>query len=68
MTIKSNQYEAHNCWDFLNCPKDRMEKCDIYKYGYGNKCWIMVDSVITGCNQSKVNCFNCPWYKKFNPK
>jgi hypothetical protein len=57
-----------NCWEFKNCPKERRERCDIYKYGYGDKCWISInDVVIKGCGEGKKNCFDCPWYKINNP-
>jgi hypothetical protein len=41
MTIPSKEKESQNCWEFMKCPKERREKCNIYKMDSGKECWFM---------------------------
>jgi hypothetical protein len=60
--------EPLNCWEFMKCPKERRDKCSIYKMDSGKECWF-ISSPETGClgSKEKGGCFNCPWFKKNNP-
>jgi len=60
--------EPQNCWEFMKCPKEQRDRCNIYKMDSGKECWFM-SSPECGClgSKEKGSCFNCPWFKKNNP-
>ena len=68
MTTSSKENEPQNCWEFMKCPKERREKCNIYKMDSGKECWFM-SNLDDGCFRAKEKggCFDCPWFKKNNP-
>lgn len=60
--------EVKNCWEYMKCSKEKRVNCPVFKYGYGDKCWIMIDSFTDGCQKPKEGCFICPWFKlKYKP-
>jgi len=60
--------EPQNCWEFMKCPQERRDKCNIYKQDSGKDCWFM-SNIDEGCLnfKEKGECLNCPWFKKNNP-
>lgn len=62
--------KSEKCWEYMYCPKETREKCVAYTLDCGDECWLLMN-VAEGCFNSKEkgeNCFNCPWFKKKNPK
>ena len=57
--------ETNNCWEFLNCPEDIRNKCEVFKLDSGKECWFLGDGK---CACSNTACFDCDWYKKNNSK
>ncbi len=57
---KTETAEFKNCWEYLECDDERKEDCKVYKYNYGNKCWLLVDEILKGCSKSGRECFKCP--------
>ena len=35
--IPPTKNEPQNCWEFMKCPKERRDKCNVYKLGSGKK-------------------------------
>lgn len=69
MAINSKD-KKHNCWEYMECPKNIREKCEAYKRGLGKDCWFVQKGEGTGCFAFNTynGCINCPWYKRQNPE
>ncbi len=69
MTTISKESEPRNCWEFLDCPKEFRNKCEVYIHNFGNTCWFITGNFEKGDYgyNEYGGCFNCPWYKKNNP-
>lgn len=44
--------EKKNCWDILNCPPERKEKCPSWEYAAGKFCWF-INGTICDCKSQK---------------
>lgn len=58
-----------NCWQYMDCPTEIKETCEVYLANMGDQCWLLMH-IKRGCPASKKydGCLNCPWYKEKNPK
>lgn len=68
MATQSERNNLQNCWEFIDCPQETREKCEVYKKDLGNTCWFIFGHTERGClaYDKYGGCFNCPWYKKQN--
>jgi acid phosphatase class B len=63
-----------NCWEFWNCPKKVREQCPAYTSDSGSYCWFVAGHSVTKLKKCSrltkqfKTCFECPWFKKLNPK
>ncbi|MEW6446882.1 MAG: methyl-accepting chemotaxis protein [Bacillota bacterium] len=60
-----------NCWDYLNCPQNRKEKCPAYTQGAGRRCWRLPGTFCGGEVQGSIveklaTCLKCEVYHKVN--
>ena len=68
MSDESEKKECKNCWEYMKCPIDIRKKCIAYTLDSGEDCWFMAN-LEKGCLAKKGDsCFDCPWFKKKNPK
>lgn len=58
-----------NCWDILDCPKDKREKCPSWEFKSGTHCWMINGTVCQGSPQKswaeKITlCKECEVFKE----
>lgn len=68
-----DKQEPQNCWECWNCDMAVREKCPAYTTDSGKECWLIAGSFNINPICPKVvhkimHCWECPWYKKFNPE
>lgn len=57
-----------NCWDFMNCGRDKSNDCPAYP-NYGRECWWVAGTKCRAVSQGTFaekyeNCSQCPWFRK----
>lgn len=67
-TPEKIEAEAVNCWEFLNCPKEKQADCPAYPRS-GGFCWLVADTICLDPNAPQgsftekfKNCSECSWY------
>ncbi|MEW6572845.1 MAG: methyl-accepting chemotaxis protein [Bacillota bacterium] len=60
-----------NCWDYLNCPEHRKDKCPAYAQNAGRRCWRLQGTLCGGEVQGSIveklaTCLKCDVYHKVN--
>lgn len=60
-----------SCWDFLNCPESRKEKCPAFTQNAGRRCWRLSGTLCGGEVQGSIveklaTCLKCEVYHKIN--
>ena len=53
-----------NCWEYMKCPNDKKQNCDVFLYGHGKECWQVPKENYKGNKSSSKSCIHCPWYIK----
>lgn len=68
MTTTSKEDDPQSCWEFLECPKEIRDQCEIFRKSLGFICWLVIEDTTTGCHgyDKFDGCINCPWFKKKN--
>lgn len=66
-----NKNEVKNCWEFWGCKTK--EKCPAYITDSGAECWMVTNprnnnSDCPRTSDKIEHCWECEWYKKFNPE
>ena len=60
-----------NCWDLLECPEERREKCPAFVQNLGRRCWRVPGTLCGGQQQGSIlqklaTCHRCEAYFKIN--
>ena len=63
------QVDLQPCWEVLNCPEVKRNRCPAYKFKTGSSCWLINGTICQGTPHSSwteklQNCRKCP---VFNP-
>jgi DNA-binding XRE family transcriptional regulator len=66
----SRRRESRNCWEILNCPKERRKNCPAWEFDSGEFCWFISGTICDGIVYSswdkKIDvCKQCIVMKKF---
>jgi len=61
----------HYCWDYMDCPEDRKQKCPAYIENAGRRCWRVSGTLCHGEVQGSIveklaTCLKCDVYHKIN--
>lgn len=61
--------ETVDCWNQLDCPDERKEKCPAWEFNAGKHCWFINGTICEGENQSDwrkkmAHCRSCKVFKK----
>ena len=69
MKKMNSKSETQNCWEFMKCPEEIRQKCQVYGKSLGREGWLVTKDATTRCFACKKydSCMDCPWYKKLNP-
>jgi len=60
-----------NCWEFMDCPEERKEKCPAFTQNLGRRCWRVPGTLCGGKDQGDIlqklaTCHQCEAYHKIN--
>lgn len=58
--------DAENCWEFMKCPEEIKKDCPAFETNSGKECWFVASHYCKKFEKDFENCFDCPWFKKFN--
>jgi hypothetical protein len=61
---------AKTCWEYLECPKEVREDCEVYRLDFCSECWMIRDIKTSSCPgvaELKITkCLDCPFFKSMN--